>query len=428
MDPLKDQRQEKIPVKKLILWTENPRDTIDPNAKDQDIVNLALKSDKWKLRSLIKEMGAYYDLSEVPTVVYEGGKPVVYDGNRRMILAKIKLNLVEVELPKKTILPDFPEKIMCNVCTKEVALNNLLRKHGNSGSWSAIEKEKFLVKFMGQQPSAFYLIDEYTGSIIADNNLNQRFVKDEIFSRSNLERFGINVEDGRLHLKYDINTLKEILSAISSAIQNGELSTRNKRNQPFEALDLSIREKIDSFATFCFTEIQPSKVIPLSQPSSDKPKKNERRPRRVSTQSNTIIFGGPLELKSGSVGNLYRDICDIYDLYQRRKKEGKRPLSESFPGIIRMALRLLCETAAEKSGVKLDLYFQNNFDAAKTMLDQDQKTSLANQSVCKESIVKLLHTGAHNYTASTNMDQTMAMSLIIGKILINTFGHNIDAK
>lgn len=31
-----------IPIKDLVLWTENPRDPISPNASDQDVVNRAL--------------------------------------------------------------------------------------------------------------------------------------------------------------------------------------------------------------------------------------------------------------------------------------------------------------------------------------------------------------------------------------------------
>lgn len=85
-----DQEIKNFYIKDLILWTENPRDPIDENAKDQDVVNKALgdSSGKWSLKKLAKEMGGYYDLSELPTVVFHGKKPVVYDGNRRIILDK----------------------------------------------------------------------------------------------------------------------------------------------------------------------------------------------------------------------------------------------------------------------------------------------------------------------------------------------------
>ncbi len=74
-----DEEVKYISIKKLVLWTENPRDPIDKKAVDQDIVNRALDDDlrKWTLATLAKEMGDYYDFSELPTVVYHGKIPVV---------------------------------------------------------------------------------------------------------------------------------------------------------------------------------------------------------------------------------------------------------------------------------------------------------------------------------------------------------------
>jgi sulfur transfer complex TusBCD TusB component (DsrH family) len=56
-----------INIADLVLWTENPRDPIDIYATDQDVVDRALddKSSKWRLSSLAKEMGEYYDLSAI---------------------------------------------------------------------------------------------------------------------------------------------------------------------------------------------------------------------------------------------------------------------------------------------------------------------------------------------------------------------------
>ena len=87
-------RQEILNIKleDLVLWTENPRDPITPDSNDQDVANKALqdKDNKWNLSKLVAEMGDFYDFSEIPTVVMEKGKPVVYDGNRRVLLGKIK--------------------------------------------------------------------------------------------------------------------------------------------------------------------------------------------------------------------------------------------------------------------------------------------------------------------------------------------------
>ena len=93
-----DQEVKYINIRDLVLWTENPRDPVDEDATDQDIANRALRdsSSKWSLAKLAKEMGSRYDLSELPTVVFHGEKPVVYDGNRRIILGKVKLGLIGV--------------------------------------------------------------------------------------------------------------------------------------------------------------------------------------------------------------------------------------------------------------------------------------------------------------------------------------------
>lgn len=123
-----DQQIQSINLDELVLWTENPRDPIDASSSDQDIVNLALKNkdQKWELRKLAREMKTRYDLSELPTVVYKDGKPVVYDGNRRMILAKIKHGLVKAEEFDENSLPEIPFSLPCNVCTHEVAVENIL--------------------------------------------------------------------------------------------------------------------------------------------------------------------------------------------------------------------------------------------------------------------------------------------------------------
>ena len=127
-----DQEVKYINIKDLVLWTENPRDPIDENAVDQDIVNRALDDElnKWSLAKLAKEMGDYYDFSELPTVVYHKAKPVVYDGNRRIILGKIKHRLVNVDNSSNIQLPEFPDEIPCNVCTGKIE-NTVARALGS---------------------------------------------------------------------------------------------------------------------------------------------------------------------------------------------------------------------------------------------------------------------------------------------------------
>lgn len=120
----------------------------------------------------------------------------------------------------------------------------------------------------------------------------------------------------------------------------------------------------------------------------------------------------------GEVSNLYRDIVDLYQFYIKEKKR----LSQTFPALIRMSLRLLCETAAKDNNKKLDDYLKNNFNKAKKVLNQDIKTTLSNLNVTEKSIIQLLHTGAHKYESSNNIEQTIALSIIIGEMLTITHG------
>jgi hypothetical protein len=87
-----------------------------------------------------------------------------------------------------------------------------------------------------------------------------------------------------------------------------------------------------------------------------------------------------------------------------------------------MALRLLCETAANDTSVSMDKYLKSKFKEAKKKLDKDNKTTLSSQNVTEGSIVQQLHIGAHNYQAANNIDQTIAISIILGEILTITHG------
>ena len=58
------QEIEYIEIDKLRLWSENPRDPINKEANDFEIISHALKDDykKWNLDKLINKMGTYMTL------------------------------------------------------------------------------------------------------------------------------------------------------------------------------------------------------------------------------------------------------------------------------------------------------------------------------------------------------------------------------
>mgnify|MGYP003634471053 CR=1 FL=1 len=402
-----------IPIKDLVLWTENPRDPINKDATDQEVVNKAFidKMAKWNLGKLAKEMGPFYDLSELPTVVYHDNKPIVYDGNRRIVLGKVKYGLVTIPKKINFQIPDYPEEIPCNVCTKKVGLENVLRKHGDSGSWLPLERDIFLHKFMGKEKSPFLILEEDTGIISTNPKLNQRFVKEEIFKEEILTDLGFYIKNGSIHSVHSDQEGFEILNDLSQKVESKTISTRNNRGKVLEILEPRNQQLI------AINGAKKSHLSKINFRKSDEGTEAQKLSPRTRKRKQEI-FGGKLFLELGETSNLYRDITDLFNFYITRKDS----LSDSFPGLIRMALRLLCESASKDKKSRMDKYLNGNYDLAKNRLDQDIKTTLANQNVSKASLVQLLQTGAHGYQSSSNLDQTIAMSIIIGEII--TISHS----
>jgi hypothetical protein len=317
-----------IKIKDLVLWTENPRDPIKASATDQHIVDKALddRSSKWTLSKLSKEMGEYYDFSELPTVVYHGKKPIVYDGNRRMILGKIKHGLVSIGERENINLPDFPEEIPCNVCTEKIALQNVYRKHSDSGSWQPLERDIFLHKFMGKEKSPFLILEEDTGVISANPHLNQRFVKEEIFKEEILNAMGFDIHNGRLRSIHSDQEAYIILTDISKKIKDKGITTRFNRGKVIEVLDPSSQQLIDQNKD---NKLHVSRVKFGKEKTEDASQRQSKRTPKKEAE----LFGGKLYLRMGSVSNLYRDIMDLYQFYI----SNKTTLSQTFPGLIRMS-------------------------------------------------------------------------------------------
>lgn len=406
------QKIKEIEIADLVLWTENPRDPIDPNATDQDITDKAWvdEQEKWNLLKLAKEMRSHYDLSELPTVVFHDDKPIVYDGNRRMILAKIKHNCVTLDDFDKFKLPAIPKKIPCNVCTKDIAVQNVFRKHGDSGSWSPLDRDLFIHKFMNEPKSTFLKLDEATGLISTNPHLNKVFVKNEIFTNEKLRELGFEFEEDDLKSKHSNSESLLILNDISSKVYSKVIDTRKNRGKVLEILDKSNRQLITSNSKNLLTKVSVSSIAPVLQTvKRQAPRTKKKAPE---------LFDGVLYLKTGQVSDLYRDIFDLYNYYHQKKDN----FSQYFPSLIRMSLRLLAEAAASDINMPMGNYIKKNFKKAKEKLDSDSKTTLSTQNINEGSIEQLLHIGAHNYKAANNLDQTIAISIILGKILELTHG------
>ena len=66
----------------------------------------------------------------------------------------------------------------------------------------------------------------------------------------------------------------------------------------------------------------------------------------------------------------------------------------------------------------------SSFVKAKNKLSDDMKTYLYSNNVKDNTIISLLHIGAHNYISSLSIEQAIAISIIIGEMLEISHGVN----
>lgn len=410
------QKVVEIPVKKLILWTENPRDVISPRNNNKAIIKQALedKTGRWEIKRLSRDMGPRYDFSELPTVVYNHGRPIVYDGNRRVILAMLKLGLYKEFEGLKFRMPECPEKLPCCVTSEKFALDSIWRKHGETGSWDQISRDVFLFRFRNNPKSVLLQLDDMLkGKISTTEYLNQRFVRDEVLVNPRLKNIGIKVEDGKVLSRHNSKDTKLLLGRIFSLVKEKKLSTRVGRTAPLVSLigpKLSGVVRADSekkYHQVVLSEADFNELGPVRKTGAT------RLPRRVASEK-LPIFGGKLDLKPGKATNLYLDILRLYENYESNKDD----FSDQFPAIVRMALRLECELIAKRyASIEMGAMAKQNFDSIKSSLSQEQKTYLSQNAVSKSNVVELLQTSGHVYEGNYNMPQTLAMSLIVGGLL-----------
>jgi hypothetical protein len=297
-----------------------------------------------------------------------------------MILAKLKHHLVTHAESEKFNLPEIPVEIPCNVCSKDIGLKNVYRKHSDSGSWLPLERDIFLNKFMKAEKSAFLKLEENTGLISSNPHLNQRFVKEEVFREDILLEMGFDVTSDKFKSVHSPKEGYSLLSDLSKKVLDKKISTRNNRGKVLDVLDKGSQKLINKNKENDFKPV----TISFSNDNNET-EVTPRQTRRTSKKS-IEIFGGKLYLKAGDVNSLYRDIDDLYTFYNKNRAT----LSDSFPSLIRMAMRLLCELAANASTSKnMANYITNNFAEAKKNLDTDLKTTLSAQNVTENSMIQL---------------------------------------
>lgn len=239
-----------IKVRDLVLWSENPRDPIGSAVSAAEVIKRAVEDpkSKWNLKKLAREMGGYYDYSELPIVVYKNHKPVVYDGNRRVALAKIKLGLVPVEGMLRDELPSVPEELPCNVCEEKVALQSVFRKHVKlRNSWGVLERDIFAYRYQKSPKSFFLMLDECTGGFISSNpELNRGFVKNELLTKANLQKMGFCFDSEKMMTPHSNDEVGVILDNILEKVKDKTIDTRTNRGKLLAVLDQRVKDIIRS--------------------------------------------------------------------------------------------------------------------------------------------------------------------------------------
>ena len=407
-----------IEVENLKLWSENPRDPADVEESDLEIIKRAVRDDKkkWNLKGMVKDMGDYYDYSDLPTVVRRGNRYVVYDGNKRVALLKYIQNPEWVSDIEANLFPlGGPEhmknlkKLPCNVCDEATALKSIERKHRNSGSWKQLERDYFEHVHLGKEKSLFLKFEEATGLISQNPSLNENIMKNNILTQPQLESVGFSFDEkDALVSVYDKETAAKILGAIVELKNDGKISSRGENKYEMRKPLVEQRGFTNKVKKFL-----PEKSIPVEFPRERGDLMGNKVKRTIRQKRSLVqLFGRVLFLRVGTVNDIYRDVVDLYRFYC----DNKERLSSAFPNVVRMFLRLLAESAAGSS--RMDAYIRTNFRTAKTSLTQDEKTTLSVHSVdSSQKLIKLLQVGAHQYSSSANVDQMVAMSVILGAML-----------
>ncbi|MFA6273556.1 MAG: hypothetical protein WC662_00140 [Candidatus Paceibacterota bacterium] len=405
-----------IDYKKLIINPENYRfDPVDTQDQAIDLMLEEKGSEIFNLAKHILEHGLD-NAKDFRLIKKEKGKFLVLDGNRRITAIKClhDISLIKDNSLKKKFSnlkidkSKLPQKVNAFIYSSEAVAAKWIKldhtgKNDGAGqdSWGAAEVDRFEYKFEGKLSPAMQAV------MLVEREKNKKFdtrklkvsTINRIFSNPEARSYiGIDIKDKKINFT---TSKKEAVERIDKLF--------NKIIDDNVKVDVVYtKEKTAVF----MKDIFPSKPKQIEIPILNKETDNSNGIKKTQrTKLNSVtFFGRNLCLKKGDTNDIYRDITDLFNFYQNNKTI----LSKSFCSLIRMSLRLIVESATDK---KIDDYVNSNFDNGKKKLLADEKTTLSNNSVTQNSLIKLLHTGAHKYSASSNIEQTIAMSIIIGAML-----------
>ena len=372
-----EQQVIEVPLEMLHLWTENPRDPVDKNATDSDIIRRAIKNDSgnWNLPQLLSEMGRRYCYNELPTIVLIEDRYIVYDGNRRVALLKCIQNPEIFEVATNSFwMMDVPENLKnqkslpCNLCSLDIALDIVERTHASSKKWGKLQFEQFRYYHRGYPKGPLMVIDEAGDGIVSrEKKLNEECVETRLLTEKNLNDIGMSIKDGVLLSNHSVEESKSILKDIAETRSRNLTSYRTNPGRLKDALCELDHEKYDCIAPFdesgFVVRVAPSDVGVLDGA------KGVRLRKKCACKHDFKLFNGVLRPKGVKSNNLYRAIDDMYLDYKKqpKKKNGYLP-------IIAFSIRLLLEVCAREYYASDSAVRHDESGALKSFLKEAKKS------------------------------------------------------
>lgn len=341
-----------IPIDRLRLWTENPRDPVDTSLTDEEVILRAItnESGNWNLDKLLLEMGNEYHYNELPVVVMIDDSPVVYDGNRRVAVLKCLRSprlyqAATQQLPIFTIGSlEVPDTLPCDVCDLSTALDIVERLHSGSKRWGRLQYEQFRHIHRGAPMGRLMILDKATGGMVTrTKELNEEYVQNRLLSDANLSKVGLAISGEELLTSNDPEMARQTLEDIGEVMKRGLSNARHNPGNLKAALVELNKERYENVPSF-----DPSRGVTLE--ALAQPEKcageTDRPPRRIRRlkQDGPRAFGGAVLRPNGERSDsLYRAIEWIDEQY--RKNPNAR--SNLLP-VLGFSLRLLLDTVARE--------------------------------------------------------------------------------
>lgn len=434
-----EQKIEHFNINDLSLWTENPRDPIWEDISDLEVIQRAIDTNpsKWHLDKLLEKMGNFYHYNKLPIVVKKNGKNIVYDGNRRVALLKYVNNpdrslSIEWKLfPSPEIMSSFRDTAVlpCAVCDEDTALQIIYLDNTSNNTWDPLAQSYFEHYHLKKEKDLFLQFDEITHLISSHDELNQRFIKDEVLTEQNLKSLWIYIKDGKIISWYKDNELEILLWKLLELIKSGTINTRNNEEKG------TIRVKAGELGKVVEekwgVEVKPIAKAEKNETPKWKDSKNDwkeiimaqKRTPVKNPYKNDVLFGKILLLKEGAVNALYSGICLIYDRFKNDKNFFK------IIPILGMSLRLLLDVwgreyfSKDEEKIKKDQLRRDFINQAKEDFKKQKKNKTVNYLALNQGRIEQRDTfegplgkRAHWQLPTTKQD-LLQVSFIVADIL-----------